>query len=89
MRRLQVRFSPTELELVGERARAAAMPMSTAVRQLVHSALDRKATADAAAADQALVTLSGLVAAEHALRLLEEIVPDAVRLGGIRRAGDA
>jgi len=89
-RRLHIRLSqPTRAELA-RRADADGTPVSVAARQLIEAGLKRTATAEADATDQALVALSALVAAEHTLRLLEQMVPDGAQLSAqLRGAASA
>jgi hypothetical protein len=79
-RRLHVRLSQATRSELASRASAAGTPVSVAARDLIEDGLKRRATAEADGADQALVALSALVAAEHTLRLLEATVPNGVRL---------
>ena len=88
--RLHIRLSrPTRAELA-RRAGAEGTPVSVVARQLIEGGLNRTATAETDAADQALVALSALVAAEHTLRLLEQMVPDGAQLSAqLRGAASA
>ncbi|MFI5284491.1 MAG: hypothetical protein ACHQ0J_15405 [Candidatus Dormibacterales bacterium] len=74
--RLHVRLSlATRAELV-RRSGASGVPASSAARQLIEAGLRATATTDSAATDHAVVALSALIAAEHAVLMVASVLPD-------------
>ena len=53
--------------------------MSTAARQLIEAALERELVSESAATDRGLVSLAGLVAAEHAVLMVASVLPEGQR----------
>jgi hypothetical protein len=53
--------------------------LSTAARQLIEAALERELSSETAATDRGLVSLAGLVAAEHAALMVAAVLPDGER----------
>lgn len=73
--RLQVRFSDEDLERLDARAIELGLPLTSTVRTLTRMAL--AGARDARLDELESVAVAGLMAAEHGLRLLEVLFPNA------------